>query len=81
MWPGFWWHSFARHARHDRRRTAIIPGNREYHDDPQEIARFLSSKHFSIVEILPLEVNSPWNAFPQLGMLYAKNDQFGGSLS
>lgn len=48
----------------------------EYHENPEEIAQLLLSKSFSIVEILPLEVNSPWNAFSHLGMLYAKNNHF-----
>jgi FkbM family methyltransferase len=46
----------------------------EYHENPQEIVQLLLSKGFSVVEILPLEVNSPWNAFSHLGMLYAKNN-------
>jgi len=48
----------------------------EYHEDPKAIEQLLLSKSFSIEEIVPLEVNSPWNAFSHLGMLYAKNNQF-----
>jgi FkbM family methyltransferase len=50
----------------------------EYHDDPREIIQLLSSKGFSIVEVLPLESSAPWNAFSQLGMLYASNNFFQG---
>ncbi len=48
----------------------------EYHAHPEDIVRFLLSKSFSIVEMVPFEINSPWNAFSHLGMLYAKNDNF-----
>lgn len=48
----------------------------EYHDDPEPIVQFLLSMNFSIVELVALKVNSEWNAFSQLGMLYAKNDHF-----
>ena len=53
----------------------------EYHQNPGEIVELLLSKRFSIVEILPLEVNSPWNAFSHLGMLYAKNNHFLANVS
>jgi FkbM family methyltransferase len=48
----------------------------EYHQDPREIIQLLSSKNFSIVETVPLESSAPWNAFSQLGMLYAVNRSF-----
>ena len=48
----------------------------EYHNDPENVVRFLLSKHFSILEIIPLENNSPWNAFSHMGMLYAENNDF-----
>jgi FkbM family methyltransferase len=53
----------------------------EYHENPKDIARLLLSKNFSIVEIVPLEINSPWNAFSHMGMLYAKNDHFQANVS
>jgi len=52
----------------------------EYHQAPREIIELLVSKNFSIAEIIPLEVNSPWNAFSQLGMLHAKNNHFRADL-
>lgn len=48
----------------------------EYHDNPEEIVQFLSSKNFSILEILPLETDARWNGLSHLGMLYARNDQY-----
>lgn len=53
----------------------------EYHEDPEEIVQLLVSKTFSIVEIIPLEINSPWNAFSHLGMLHAKNNHFRADVS
>jgi FkbM family methyltransferase len=53
----------------------------EYHEDPREIVQLLLANGFSIMEILPLENNSAWNAFTHLGMLYAKNNQFRVGLS
>ena len=53
----------------------------EYHNDPENIVRFLLSKHFSILEIIPLENNSPWNAFSHMGMLYAENYDFRATSS
>jgi FkbM family methyltransferase len=51
----------------------------EYHQDPNELAQLLLARNFSIVEVLPLESNTQWNAFSHLGMLYAKNNHFGAS--
>jgi len=48
----------------------------EYHHDPRELIQLLLSRDFSIVEVVPLESNAPWNAFSQLGMLYAINNAF-----
>ena len=48
----------------------------EYHHDPENIARFLLSKRFSILEMSSGENHSPWNAFSHMGMLYAQNDDF-----
>jgi FkbM family methyltransferase len=53
----------------------------EYHEAPEEIVQFLLSKTFSIVELVPLEVNSSWNVFSHLGMLYAKNNHFQANAS
>ena len=53
----------------------------EYHQTPEEIVQLLLSKGFSIVELLPLESNAPWNAFLHMGMLYATNNHFHSSNS
>ena len=53
----------------------------EYHQNPEEIVQLLLAKNFSIVELLPVESNAPWNSFSHLGMLYAKNNHFGADLS
>jgi len=45
----------------------------EYHQDPSELIQFLRSKDYSIVEVVPLQSKAKWNAFSELGMLYATN--------
>jgi len=51
----------------------------EYHDNPQEIVQFFVSNNFSILEIVPLDTDAAWIGLSQMGMLYARNDQFVAS--
>ncbi|HXY48998.1 MAG TPA: FkbM family methyltransferase [Terriglobales bacterium] len=85
IWDVFDWYDFAkldcegaelpilRHLGDQVRRLGHIV--LEYHQDPNNLVEFLSSKHFSIVEIVPLESKANWNAFSHLGMLYARNTE------
>jgi hypothetical protein len=47
----------------------------EYHGDPEGIQSLLCAHGFTVVATGPVGVAS-WSAFPKIGMLYARNNEF-----